>query len=303
VSYDLRYAMRPILSGPADAHTAHVHFDDVTCASSARPVDCVVPVSGEPAPGQPDTVQTAAVSGLQPNTIYYFALKWVDDTGTLVGLSNLAGGDNATSGTYGGRTALRVGTSMISVPLRPTPADPASVFGDDVVGALTLFRWDSTGLTSGCYAAVPLASSTCGTEVAIQTITAGQGYLMSTMADTVVIDLPPLPQPVAAGANCGIASSVALRLKLGWNMIGLPFDTGSVSMTDGDVALRLDGTCYSLTQAVAANLMGATVSFLNESGGYTTMSVMDPWQGYYLYFPNDGVADAQAVIELILRKP
>ena len=57
-SYDLRYSTSPIIS---DADFA-----------------AATPVTGEPVPAAPGTVQTFSVTGLTASTTYYFAMKTLD---------------------------------------------------------------------------------------------------------------------------------------------------------------------------------------------------------------------------------
>ncbi|HEY5594288.1 MAG TPA: LamG domain-containing protein, partial [Nitrospiria bacterium] len=150
LSYDLRYSMSPI-GDPAGA--GEVDWSDTVCADSSRPVDCVVQVAGEPLPKLAGQMEQVTVTGLIPNTIYYVALKTADEVPNPSSMSNGAGGDNPTDGSLAGRTALRTGFNLISVPLKPSSPNPLVVFGDDVGGTIALSRWNSTGLgvTDGSY--------------------------------------------------------------------------------------------------------------------------------------------------------
>jgi chitodextrinase len=49
-------------------------------------------VSNAPPPDTAGSSQTVTVSGLEPSTTYYFALKTVDEQGNWSGLSNVASG-------------------------------------------------------------------------------------------------------------------------------------------------------------------------------------------------------------------
>jgi hypothetical protein len=48
------------------------------------------PVPGMPAPGLPGSAETVTVGGLAGHTVYYFAIKTLDDAGNWSGLSNVA---------------------------------------------------------------------------------------------------------------------------------------------------------------------------------------------------------------------
>ncbi len=67
-AYDLRYSLQPITN-------------DSEFAAAAS-------VVGEPAPLAPGTVQTIALSGLTHSTVYYAAVKVLDNVGNASGLSN-----------------------------------------------------------------------------------------------------------------------------------------------------------------------------------------------------------------------
>ncbi len=54
--------------------------------------DAAIPVEGEPAPAAPGQVQTFTVTGLTPETTYYFAIKTADGSGNVSPLSNIAAG-------------------------------------------------------------------------------------------------------------------------------------------------------------------------------------------------------------------
>ena len=53
------------------------------------------PISGEPGPGAPGTVQSFAVTGLLSSTAYYFALRVFDEAGNASPLSNVASSTTA----------------------------------------------------------------------------------------------------------------------------------------------------------------------------------------------------------------
>ncbi len=78
-SYDLRYSVSPI--------------DDSNWVSATQ-------VSGEPAPAIAGTFQTMTVSGVMPNTTYYFAMKTTDNAANISDLSNVASGVTAQSILY-----------------------------------------------------------------------------------------------------------------------------------------------------------------------------------------------------------
>jgi len=74
------------------------------------------PASGLPAPGPAGTRQSAAVDRLEPNTVYYFALKTCDEAGNWSPLSNVVRFPTITTGV--GDQPLTAGCSLPS----PNPA-------------------------------------------------------------------------------------------------------------------------------------------------------------------------------------
>lgn len=68
-SYNLRYSTSPITDGNFDSATA---------------------VTGLAAPASAGSTETTTVTGLQPSTTYFFALKTTDDAGNISALSNVA---------------------------------------------------------------------------------------------------------------------------------------------------------------------------------------------------------------------
>ena len=56
-------------------------------------------ISGEPVPGVYGAAQTVTVTGLDPDTYYYFALRTMDEAGNYSGLSNVVAAKTTTGGT------------------------------------------------------------------------------------------------------------------------------------------------------------------------------------------------------------
>ncbi|MDM7917192.1 MAG: fibronectin type III domain-containing protein [Candidatus Eisenbacteria bacterium] len=75
-SYDLRYSTVVI-------------YEEVLDWSWER----ATPVPDTPAPGEPGSAETFTVTGLQPGTLYYFALRAFDESGNGSGLSNVITGN------------------------------------------------------------------------------------------------------------------------------------------------------------------------------------------------------------------
>ncbi len=307
-SYDVRYSMLPIVDGSPGPN--QVDWNDTTCTDATRPVDCVVEATGEPSPQLAGQFELFTVTGLISNTIYYSVLKSVDEVGNISAMSNLAGGDNETSGIFSGRTALRTGFNLVSVPLVPTPSDPVSVFGDDIGAAPQLYRWNSSGplITDGCYETSPVGNSDCAPPVEVTTVTPGQGYFLIGASNNPVIDVPVGSADVTTGTNCGIPDTYAVSLDAdgGWNVVGDPF-TERVPLNG--VYLRYDGnngTCETFQAAVSVGNAGGAIYEYNGSTYVALVcnagacdAIMEPWKGYWLQV----IGGFTSTIELIIPDP
>jgi hypothetical protein len=297
-SYDLRYATSPIVDGGAGAGQI-----DFSAASS---------VSGVGAPKAAGSFETATVSGLTPNTIYFFALKSTNSIGVSA-MSNLAGGDNMTNGSAAGRTALRANLNLISVPLVPIPSDPDSVFQDDIGGVPQMWSWISSGLgmaegVDGCYDQNPpgTASSPC---MDLTTLVPGKGYFIQGEGNRPVIDVPAASTPVTpmavnTGPDCTSLTNVySIPLQVGWNIIGDPFPS---NLTFSTVYVRQNGTtCLTFGAAVTNGWVGNSLYDYNGSGYNFLLfssAILEPWKGYWLWVRNNDVFDTNAY-ELIVPFP
>ena len=308
-SYDLRYATSPIVDGGAGAGQV-----DFSAATS-------VPI---PAPKLAGSFEEATVSGLTPNTIYYFALK----SGNTIGPSAMSNnaycsgtttpcGDNPTDGSLAGRTALRTNLNMVSIPLNPNPADPDGVFHDDIGGVPQMWNWNSSGLgmvegVDGCYDQYP--DSSIAPCLDITALVPGKGYFIQGGGNRPVIDVPSLSTAVATanfctGSSVGTINGYLIPLQLGWNMIGDPF----TSLLDfSTVYVRQNGndaTCVTYGTAVSPNnWLGNTiyqfdgVGYSNGQMFYTDPPVLEPWKGYWLWVMNNNVINGNTY-ELILPTP
>lgn len=341
-TYDLRYSMTAISAG--NFGTACTSTTAATL-NATRPTDCVVPVINLAPPQPANSTEFRTIMGrintsnqcdvtltdatrplcLIPNTIYYFALKTLDEASppntSLINTNNPVGGDNPTDGSLSGRTALRTGFNLISVPRSLSgaiPAEcttagdtPACVFGDDH-GSNVLSRWNSTGsgVTNGCYEASPTTGSDCSPQVGISTVGTALGYFLMGGANTGVIDAPSnsTETDLSIGTNCGVANSYQVAVELGWNMVGNPFrraqTLSAVYVCRAGVAQIFDDTDGNLTNdAVSLVWVGLAIYQFNGST-YVPLTIDDtlparfePWQAYWVQ-----VLDA-SVTHLVFPQP
>ncbi|MBI3994512.1 MAG: hypothetical protein HY349_00915, partial [Nitrospirae bacterium] len=269
-TYDLRYSTSPIVN--SGAGSGQVNFADAAA------------VSGLSSPKAAGSLDLATVSGLIPNTIYYFALKSTDEAANISAMSNLAGGDNTTNGNASGRTALRSGLNLVSIPMQPSPADPISVFQDDIGGVPPVWNWRSSalGILDGCYDLYPGPSTPPCAD--IMTIAPGKGYFIQGGGNNPVMDVPLASTSVGVSTLCGIPNSTAVSMGLGWNMIGNPFQN---RLTFGTVYVRQNGSsCADYATAVSNGWVGNALYEFNGSGYAWTIysaAVLEPWKGYWLW--------------------
>jgi hypothetical protein len=310
-SYDLRYSTSSIVS--SGAGPGQINFASATA------------VPGLPAPKSAGSLEIATVTGLIPNTIYYFALKSLDEVPNTSAMSNLAGGDNTTNGSASGRTALRFNFNLVSIPMQPPAAlscmsstfnsgplndlagaDPRCIFGDDIGGIPQIFNWKATTLgivtgVDGCYGQYTVPQNDpC---MNIPTIVPGKGYFIQGGNNRPVIDVPTSSATVTTSTICGQANSYSIPLQLGWNMIGNPFQN---KLTFGTVYVRQNGSsCATFATAVTNGWVGNSLYDYNGSGysfSLYSSAVLEPWKGYWLFVFNNNVIDGNTY-ELIVPTP
>jgi len=141
--YDVRYAGSPLTEANWDAATQ---------------------VQGEPVPGDFGEQQSFTITGLNPGTTYYVAIKTADDGGHTSQLSNVASGTTATSGNHAPVLALIgdrsvVETQELTFVVSATDADGDVLaysatnlpMGAGFTPATRTFTWISTNTQSGTY--------------------------------------------------------------------------------------------------------------------------------------------------------
>ena len=248
-SYDVRYAKTAI--------TTDAEFSAATQAT------------GEPIPSVQGTTECFTVTGLESNTIYYFAVKSLDEETNTSGLS--------TSSPIG-KTGLLSGDNMVSCPLQPVPNDSSSVFEDDA-GINWMSYWYSTWTGGG-------DPDSAGYWEKAGIIVPGKGIFLYSIRTN---------NPTDASGYEIIDESYTLSLSAGWNLIGNPYGT-CVNLSSCDVFYNPLTETYA--DAVTAGWIGNAI-YISNGSTYDSIqwdvAELEPWKGYWIF--------AYYKLDLIINKP
>jgi hypothetical protein len=247
--YDIRYSELPIVDGT---------FNNA------------IPVQNPPVPGPSERHELFTLSGLNPNTVYYFAVKAIDEARNTSSLSTCA---NCPA-----HTALYSGYNLVSVPYRLSGInDPTSVFGNDVSKPVTIYQW-----SGGAYSIPSL-------------ITEGIGYFLYAPGNNSVLKASDASGNLVSGAVSETAATVTVPLQAGWNMIGNPY-LHPIFLKDTCIQ---GGTGPSVPFGTAVNngWVGNSIYSFNgtqyfaeryqdilppSDPNYKLPADLDPWNGYWL---------------------
>jgi len=285
-SYNIRYSTLKIVDDAATPGVGEIRFSDATAANAAL------------TPKAAGSTETFTVTGLTPNTPYYFAMKSTDAKPWTSPMSNVVNG-SATPPVPS--TNLMSSWNMVSVPMTPSPADVATVFGQSVGVPVNIRKWVSTGTTNQTGSFVTLSPT--------DMVQSGVGYFLESPDATRFLN-------PAGSANAAATFSIALQQ--GWNIIGNPYtkdiklDTTCVSRNGGAGTCTSsvnDGNFKSYANAVAAGWVGNAL-YRWDGTSYTFRTYNDPdptlkatlqlWQGYWLQVTD---ANAANTYSLVVVKP
>jgi hypothetical protein len=273
------------------------------------------PLPGPPGAGQSMTVTLTPFQSMTSNTVYYFAIKAIDDGGLRSTLGTLTNTNDGTcTNKCSVRTALRTGYNIVSVPLTPSPDSPALVFGPldgltDPCGSgdvPCLYEWISTGLATptdmaGDYQLMD--------PYPTYSVTAGTGYFFYTNILPLLTATGSDVTPTAAdGHMAGLHAHFTLQQ--GWNIVGNLFKK-DVTLSTVNIRRVGGGGCVEQTDTFAAAVAETPTGWVgnaiyiydgagNVAAAYngTPPVVLQPWQGYWFQ-----VLKNDCTYELVIPKP
>lgn len=262
--YDLRMSKFRIIEDGTTAKQGEINF-----SRAAK-------VTGIIAPAIAGSAESLQVNLLVPNSIYFFAIKAIDDKGNISSMSNVINGNNVPALPV---TALRNGFTMISVPLNPQTTDAQTLLSGIVGSPAEVFWWRSNGIANGS-----------GSFISATDIVPGYGYLLKSNTDNAILNI---------SGTVITDTSRTIPLQSGWNMIGNPYPQDIplmntyIKRTDtGELKVYEDAVIAGWVSNALYTYNGRTYSFVM----YNSAS-LKIWQGYWIAV----LADGQ--YELVITKP
>jgi len=152
------------------------------------------------------------------------------------------------------------GRHMISIPAFPKASDAATALGLSP-GQFILARWDPRSVEADKYKFGP----------DVPPLAPGRGYWLKLTADANV---------TVEGSLVPPDQDYRIHLEPGWNMIGVPFNR-QVSVSSLRFQEGIDAPA-SFEEAVSRGWIRAAVYGYSQASGYTTVTSMQPWLGYWL---------------------
>lgn len=248
-AYDLRMSSQKIIE------------DGITPALGEINFSMAVRINSMPSPAVAGTPESVQAGLLDTNSVYYFAIKAIDNYGNASTISNVINGNPIPPVPV---TAVREGYTMISIPLVPATSDVQTLFTEIVGAPVELYWWSSDGL-----------GENNGVFVAETNVVPGYGYFLKSNTDNAVLNI--------TGTAVTDPSRV-IPLQPGWNIIGNPY-TGEVALRNTYIRNTDTGDLKSYEDAVIAGWVGNSIYNYNGSTydfSMYTDATLSLWQGYWV---------------------
>lgn len=243
--------------------------------------------NGEPKP-QTGTIHTYTLTGLTKGINYCVAIRSMDASGNIAGISNvvmvpLSAESGITDITpLASSIILNKGYNFISLPFIPIPNGRDSLFGNIVGTPVSIYRW---------YSAYP--DITPPQYYLEDTVEPGLGYFLYSPANNVKLTVDGLKIE---------DDEYRIVLQNGWNMIGTPYYK-KVLLSNISIKDIVTGDVKSYVDAVKTGLIGNSIYSL-KSGNYDFVSfnddppaALEPWVGYWIY------VNSKDAVEIVIKKP
>lgn len=261
--YDLRMSKLKIIEDNLTPNTGEVTFTNATA------------VTGVPAPQPSGTSQSIQITGLETNTVYYFAIKAIDNKGNKSPISNVVNAGNLPSLPV---TAVRQGYTLISLPLAPVTTDVQALLGNIVGSPVELYWWNSS------------AGSGAGALVKETNVVPGYGYFLKSDRTNAVLNI----------AGTAVTDpNRAIPIQPGWNMIGNPYPA-EIALRNTQIRNPGTNEVKTFEQAVVAGWVGNAIYSYNGSTydfAVHSTATLKLWHGYWL------AVLGEEMYELIITKP
>ncbi|MFQ5455433.1 MAG: fibronectin type III domain-containing protein [Nitrospirota bacterium] len=263
--YDLRMSMKKIVDDSITTLSGEVNFSNA------------ISITGLPSPQAAGSIESVSISGLETNSVYYFAIKAIDDKGNISPISNIISGYDSPPRPV---TAIRNGFTMVSFPLIPYTTDADTLLGDIVGRPVEIYRWFSSGLG--------LKNGKFKKETQILP---GYGYFLNSSINNAVLNI---------NGTEFIENSIAIQMQTGWNIIGNPYPV-EIALKDTFIRKIDTGETKDFENAVISGWVGNAIYSFDGSVydfNFYTDSVLRLWKGYFIHLSKD-----DGNYELIINRP
>ena len=271
--YDIRYATSPL---------TEVNWDTAT------------QVQGEPIPGDFGDGQSFTITGLNPGTDYYFALKTSNDTGSTTSpLSNVISGTTPTTGNVapvleliGNKSVIH--NELLTFTINATDADAGDTLTYSVINKPVDANWD---IATRTFTWTPMDSQRGTYNVTFQVT---DGYI--TVTETVTISVTGIESTLTISSTIGgstipVAGTYSYFVGTAVSIQATPVEnyhfvnwTGSLSGSTNPATITIDSAKSVTANFEIVEQFTLTVSSAGDG------SVTNPGEGSILYYDGTDVS-------------